>query len=322
EITSGQLIAFYVLAAFLFPPMRRLARVGEIYQESMVALERIARFLDRTRDSVERPGAKVFSPNGGAVSFRGVALAYGRRRVLKEINLEVAPGEMVAVVGPNGAGKSTLMSLLPRFVDPDTGSVLVDGQDVRDLTLDSLRRAVAIVPQDPFLFSGTIRDNIRYGKPEATDEEISRVVQAAQLKRLLKRLPHGLDTKAGERGLKLSGGERQRIAIARALLLDPAILVMDEATSGVDQASDTAIGEALERLLPGRTAFVIAHRLTTTRRASRVLVMNKGRIVEDGTHEQLMRLGGAYSALFNDQFVEAAGPPTVVGKEAIKDGGD
>ncbi len=304
-MTRGQLVAFYTLAAFLFPPMRRLAQVNDVYQESMVSLERIAGFLDKTKEATERPGALEFHPRGGSISLKGVTFGFGKHQpVLRGLDLEIAAGEMVAVVGPNGAGKSTLVSLLPRFIEPDAGTVMIDGQDVRDLTLESLRGALAIVPQDPFLFSGTIEDNIRYGKPGAGAAEIDRAVEAANLAKVLKRLPEGLATEVGERGLKISGGERQRIAIARALLMDPAILILDEATSGVDPESDIAIREALDRLMRGRTVIAIAHRLATTQRAGRIIVMNRGRVVEQGSHEQLLRRNGLYASLCESQLLD------------------
>ena len=307
ELTRGELVAFYVLAAFLFPPMRRLVRVNEIYQEAHVSLERIFRFLDRSAGSVERPGSVAFKPSGGAIRFEGVRFGYRSGvEVLKGVDLEIAAGERVAIVGANGAGKSTLVAMLPRFLEPTAGAVFIDGQNVRELTLSSLRRAVAVVPEEPFLFNGSVEANLRLGNPDASDEDLAAAIEAVRLDRLLKRLPKGLGTRVGERGLRLSGGERQRVALARAILMNPFIYIMDEALSSMDAASDRAIRRALDRIFRGKTAIIIAHRLATIQSADRIIVMKRGRIAEQGTHAELLRLDGVYASFCRKQFLDPA----------------
>jgi subfamily B ATP-binding cassette protein MsbA len=224
---------------------------------------------------------------------------------LHDISLHAAPGEIVALVGPSGAGKTTLVSLLPRFWDVESGRILLDGVDLRELRLADLRRAVGIVPQEPVLFSGTIRENIAYGRPDADEPAIRAAAVAAHAAEFIERLPQGYETVVGERGVKLSGGQRQRIAIARAILKDPAVLILDEATSSLDSESERLIEDALERLLVGRTTFIIAHRLGTVRRADRLVVLDHGRVVEEGTHDELLARGGLYARLYRTQFREA-----------------
>jgi subfamily B ATP-binding cassette protein MsbA len=224
--------------------------------------------------------------------------------VLRDIDLTVAPGEVVALVGPSGAGKTTLVSLLPRFWDVREGRILLDGVNIRDLRLAELRGAIGLVPQEPALFSGTVRENIAYGRPSATQEAIEAAARAAHAHEFVERLSEGYDTLVGERGVKLSGGQRQRIAIARALLKDPAVLILDEATSSLDNESERLIEDAMERLLAGRTTLIIAHRLSTVRRADRLVVLDHGRIVEEGSHAELLARGGLYARLYQHQFRE------------------
>jgi len=224
--------------------------------------------------------------------------------VLRDIDLTVAPGEVVALVGPSGAGKTTLVSLLPRFWDVREGRILLDGVNIRDLRLAELRGAIGLVPQEPALFSGTVRENIAYGRPSATQEAIEAAARAAHAHEFVERLSEGYDTVVGERGVKLSGGQRQRIAIARALLKDPAVLILDEATSSLDNESERLIEDAMERLLAGRTTLIIAHRLSTVRRADRLVVLDHGRIVEEGSHAELLARGGLYARLYQHQFRE------------------
>jgi subfamily B ATP-binding cassette protein MsbA len=228
---------------------------------------------------------------------------------LDGINLSVAPGEIVALVGPSGAGKTTLVSLLPRFWDVNRGRITLDGVDIRALRLADLRGAIGIVPQEPALFSGTIRENIAYARPSATDAEVEAAARAAHAHEFVERLALGYETLVGERGIKLSGGQRQRVAIARAILKDPAVLILDEATSNLDTESERLIEDALSRLLVGRTTLIIAHRLSTVQRADRLVVLEHGRVVEEGTHGELLALGGLYARLYQRQFRDGAGVP-------------
>jgi len=241
-----------------------------------------------------------------SVAFEGVSFKYQRGSsvpwILEDINLRCAPGEVVALVGPSGAGKTTLVSLLPRFWDVDRGRLQLDGIDVRSLRLADLRGAIGIVPQDPALFSGTIRENIAYARPGADHADVEAAARAAHAHEFIERLPGGYETVVGERGVKLSGGQRQRIAIARAILKDPAVLILDEATSNLDTESERLIEDALAKLLVGRTTLIIAHRLSTVRRADRLIVMDRGRMVEQGTHAELLELGGLYARLYQRQF--------------------
>ncbi|HEU4402543.1 MAG TPA: ABC transporter ATP-binding protein, partial [Candidatus Polarisedimenticolia bacterium] len=303
-LTKGGLMAFYALAAMLFPPLRRLARTNETYQAARVSLDRILDFLDETEPLKERTGTRELRVTKGSVRFDDVRFSYTPGvPVLRGIDLEVDGGQVVALVGPNGAGKTTLLSLLPRFIEPDGGSVRIDGQDLRDLTLASLRRQIGIVTQEPFLFSGTIEANIRYGRPEATEEEVWLAARVANAFDFIGALPEGFRTEVGERGQRLSGGQVQRIALARAVINNPPLLILDEATSAVDAESERLIREALLRLMQGRTTFVIAHRISTVQRADRILVMDGGRIVEEGRHETLFHSNGLYTRICREQLL-------------------
>jgi subfamily B ATP-binding cassette protein MsbA len=261
-----------------------------------------------TEPAIKDPPAPVAlpSPACGRVLFDKVSFRYSPDTsaawTLQEIDLSCSPGEVIALVGPSGAGKTTLVSLLPRFWDPDRGRILVDGVDIRSLRLAELRSAIAIVPQDPALFSGTIRENIAYARPGASMQDVEAAARAAHAHEFVERLPDRYETVVGERGIKLSGGQRQRVAIARAILKDPLILILDEATSSLDTESERLIEDALSRLLVGRTTLIIAHRLSTVRRADRLVVLDRGRIVEEGNHSELLELGGLYARLYQRQF--------------------
>jgi ATP-binding cassette, subfamily B, bacterial MsbA len=304
RMTKGGLMAFYALAAMLFPPLRRLARTNETYQAARVSLDRILDFLDTTEPLRERDGTMNLKVTRGNVRFEEVRFSYvAGVPVLRGLSVEIAGGQIVALVGSNGAGKTTLLSLLPRFIEPDGGRVLIDGQDLREVTLASLRRQIGIVTQDPFLFSGTIEENIRYGRPSASEEEIWQAAKVANAFDFISSLPDGFRAEVGERGQRLSGGQIQRIALARAVINNPPLLILDEATSAVDGESERLIREALLRLMQGRTVFVIAHRISTVQRADRILVMDGGRIVEEGRHDTLYRENGLYARICREQML-------------------
>jgi ABC-type multidrug transport system fused ATPase/permease subunit len=271
-------------------------------QERFVSLKNTFDFLDCEPDIKDAPNARAMQRARGHVKYENIQFSYsGRTDTLKDISFETAPGKVVGIVGPTGAGKSTLVSLLPRFYDHKQGRILLDGVDTRELTLKSLREQISIVLQEPLLFSGTIAENIRYGRLEATTDEIIEAAKAANAHDFIMRLPKQYETMLGERGAAISGGERQRIAVARAFLKDAPILILDEPTSSVDSKTEAVILEALERLMIGRTTFMIAHRLSTLQHADLVLVLNHGRLVEQGTQEELIRLGGLYKQLHDAQ---------------------
>jgi subfamily B ATP-binding cassette protein MsbA len=270
--------------------------------QALGALGRLMELLGQEPQVQESPDAVALPPAQGRVSFRDVTFRYGEGDVVLEgVSLDISPGEVVALVGPSGAGKTSMANLVMRFYDPTSGRVEVDGHDVRGVTLRSLRSQIGLVPQETILFGGTIRENILYGRAEATDEEVIAAARAANAHEFISALPNGYDSEVGERAVKLSGGQRQRIAVARALLKDPRILILDEATSSLDAESEALVQEALERLMNGRTTLVIAHRLSTIRRATRILVLSDGRVVEQGRHEELLSAGGVYSRLYGAQ---------------------
>ncbi|MGE5507703.1 MAG: ABC transporter ATP-binding protein [Chitinophagales bacterium] len=303
RLTTGKLIAFFGYLALAANPLAALSRVYQALQQALAAGERIFSILDAEPEVGEKPGAKPLPPLAGRVVFEQVSFAYGDGPpVLSGIDLTVEPGKVVALVGPSGAGKTTLVNLLPRFYDPTGGRILVDGHDLREVTLESLRRQVGVVPQETMLFGVTVRENIAFGRPGASEEEIVAAAKAANAHDFILGLPQGYDTVLGERGESLSGGQRQRIAIARALLRDPRLLILDEATSALDTEAERVVQEALERLMRGRTTFVIAHRLSTVQFADQIVVLSGGKIVEAGTHQALLERGGLYRRLYDQQF--------------------
>lgn len=303
ELTLGTLMSFNMLLGQLLGPIRMLGWQVSMVQRTIASGERIFEILDTQADVRDKPGAKPIGEIEGRVTFENVSFAYdGVNMVLNNINLDVSPGETVAILGGTGSGKTALINLIPRFYDVTEGKILIDGVDIRDVTIESLRRQIGIVTQETFLFSASLRDNIRYGKPEATDQEIIEAAKAAHIHDFIMTLPNGYDTLIGERGVGLSGGQKQRVAIARALLMDARILLLDESTSSVDVETEMQIQQAFSRLLKDRTAFIIAQRLSTVRDADRVIVLDNGRIVEEGTHEELLQLGGIYTAIYNLQF--------------------
>ena len=303
RLTAGALVAFIVYAMNISRSVSGAGRLYTSFQSAAGASERLFELLDTESEIVEKPDASPLGHVRGEVVLDGVSFAYADGQpVLRDVSLRAAPGETVALVGPSGAGKTTLLHLIPRFYDPDRGTVRVDGVDLRDATVRSVREAVALVAQDVQLFGVTLRENIRYGRLDASDAEVEAAARAAHADAFIEAFPEGYDTPVGERGIKLSGGQRQRIAIARALLKDPPILLLDEATSALDAASEAHVQEALAELMVGRTSFVIAHRLATVRDADRIVVLDGGRVVEQGTHAELVAAGGLYADLAARQF--------------------
>lgn len=307
SLTSGGFVAFLLLVNVFFRPIQQINQVIELYPRGIAGFKRYLELLATEPDIVDEPGAIEVETLRGDIVFEDVRFSYSSRLpVLEGVSLRIAAGETVAFVGPSGAGKTTIASLLPRFYDVDAGRITIDGIDVRDMTIESLRRQIGIVQQDVFLFAGTLRDNIAYGRLGASDEEILEAARRAQLEELIESLPQGLDTLIGERGVKLSGGQKQRLSIARIFLKNPPILILDEATSALDTETERAIQEALDELAKGRTTLVIAHRLATIKHADRIVVIDGGRVVEQGRHDELLRLGGVYARLHAAQFGDAA----------------
>ena len=305
RLTVGQLLVVMAYVASVYAPVRAISGTLGSLHEQLVSLRMALELLDAAPDIADAPGAMDIARARGDIAFEGVRFSYGRGvDALKDITFEIPAGRVTAIVGPTGAGKSTLVSLIPRFYDPSEGRILVDGVDIRLLTLRSLRQQVSVVLQEPLLFSASIADNIRYGRLEASMAEIVEAARAANAHDFIARLPDGYDTPLGERGAQLSGGERQRIAVARAFLKDAPILILDEPTSSIDSKTEGVILDALDRLMVGRTTFVVAHRLSTVRAADRILVLHQGRLVEQGTHDELATSQGLYSELYDAQSRE------------------
>jgi subfamily B ATP-binding cassette protein MsbA len=301
-LTLPQLISFATALGIMTDPGSALCKTFAVMQQGIASLKRIFELIETKPTVADLPDAKPLREIIGRIEFQHVSFAYDKEGVLAGIDLEVKAGESLALVGRTGAGKSTLVNLIPRFYDPTAGRILIDGHDIREVTLESLRQKIAIVPQEIALFSGTVQDNIAYGKPAATCEQIQAAAKAANAHDFIAALPDGYLTEVGERGAKLSGGEKQRIAIARAVLRDPKILILDEATSSLDAETEVMIREALEKLMRGRTTFIIAHRLYTVEQVDRVIVLDDGRIAETGKHAELIARGGIYKKLYELQF--------------------
>jgi len=309
DVIAGKL-SFGVFGLFLgsllslVRPFKKLSQVNALNQQAVAASQRIYQVLDTTSSILEKPAARQLSGLKGKISFEEVWFSYAQQDILKNINLEVQKGEVLAIVGPSGAGKSTLVDLIPRFYDPKKGRILIDGTDIRDLSLSSLRQQIGIVTQETILFNDTIRANIAYGRPQTPLKEVEAAAVQAHAHEFIRQLPLGYDTVIGDRGMKLSGGERQRVAIARALLKNPPILILDEATSQLDLESERVVQEAIDKLIQGRTVLVIAHRLSTVHNAHKIIVLDKGNLVEQGAHKELLEKNGLYSRLYQVQSLK------------------
>ena len=306
----GQLTAFLFYLGLLYAPITRIVDSNAVMQQAATSLEKIFALLDTRPHIPENESLPALRGVDGRVAFEDVSFAYRpQHTTLHHLDFEVPPGATFALVGPSGSGKSTLITLMARFYDPTEGRILIDGKDIRDFNVHSLRRQIGIVMQDNILFSGTIADNIRYGRPGASDAEMKEAAEAAHADEFISKLTHGYETWLGEKGVQLSGGQRQRIAIARVVLKDPRILILDEATSALDTESERLVQDALEKLMTRRTSIVIAHRLSTIVKADRILVLDQGRIVEQGSHQELLRQQGLYNRLHNLQFAAVSAEP-------------
>ena len=303
ELTTGQLVGFVLLANTFVKPIESINIMIETYPKGFAGFKRFRQELAKPVAVQDLPGAQPAPHFQGQIEYRDVELAYDPGRpVISQLNLSIAPGESVALVGPSGAGKSSMVNLLPRFYDVTSGQVLIDGKDIREYTLSSLRQQIGIVQQDVFLFDGTIRENVLYGRLDASEAEVEEAIRAAKLDQVIEQLPDGLDTAIGERGVRLSGGQKQRLSIARIFLKNPSILILDEATSALDTKTEQYIQQSFDQLAKGRTSLVIAHRLATIQHVDRIVVVTEEGVVESGSHQELLALDGHYAALYRAQF--------------------
>jgi subfamily B ATP-binding cassette protein MsbA len=306
-MTAGSLIVFLTYLGRFFKPVQDLAKMTNSIAQASVATERIRAILETDEIIQERPNARNPSSLRGEIEFENVAFRYeADAPVLRDVSFQVEPGQFVGIVGPTGSGKSTVASLIPRFYDATAGRVLIDGVDVRDFELHGLREKFGFVLQDTVLFRGTVRENIAYGRPAATDEQVARAARLANAEEFIERMPHGYETLIGERGLTLSGGQRQRLGIARAIIRNGPVLILDEPTAALDQEAEEHVMEALERLIQGRTVIMIAHRLATLRRADKVIVLKDGLVAEQGSPEDLLKIDGVYARLLQEQHARSA----------------
>ena len=303
ELTTGQLVGFVLLANTFVKPIESINIMIETYPKGFAGFKRFRQELAKPVAVQDLPGVQPAPHFQGQIDYRNVELAYEEGRpVISQLNLSIAPGESVALVGPSGAGKSSMVNLLPRFYDVTSGQVLIDGKDIREYTLSSLRQQIGIVQQDVFLFDGTIRENVLYGRLDASDAEVEEAIRAAKLDQVIEQLPDGLDTAIGERGVRLSGGQKQRLSIARIFLKNPSILILDEATSALDTQTEQYIQQSFDQLTKGRTSLIIAHRLATIQHVDRIVVVTEAGVVESGSHQELLALDGHYAALYRAQF--------------------